>query len=141
VRTKVLLVDDHAMIRSALRALVAGEADVEVVGEAAGGRDAARMARELSPGVVVMDLSMPDVNGIDATRQVLAACPGVRVIAFSAHLDRKLLDDAFAAGAAGYVLKDMAHEELVEAIRAVATGKVYVSPRVKRELGELPGGA
>jgi DNA-binding NarL/FixJ family response regulator len=124
------------MIRSALRALVAVEGDLEVVGEADGGRAAAGMARALSPGVVVMDLSMPDVDGVDATREVVAACPAARVIAFSAHLDRKLLDDVFAAGAAGYVLKDIAHEELVAAIRAVAAGEVYVSPRVTRELGE-----
>src|SRR5687768_12279917 len=97
--TRVLIVDDHAMLRSALRALVSGEADLEVAGEAAGGRDAARLARELKPDVIVMDLSMPEVDGLAATRDAIAAQPGVRVIAFSAHLDRALFDRAFDAGA------------------------------------------
>ena len=132
---KVLIVDDHAMLRSALRALVSAEADLEVAGEAAGGRDAVRLARELKPDVVVMDLSMPEVDGLDATREVIAAHPAARVIAFSAHLHRALFDRAFDAGAAGYVLKDLAHEELTTAIRAVAAGQTYISPRVARELG------
>ena len=82
-----------------------------------------------------MDLSMPEVDGLDATPEVIAAHPGARVIAFSAHLDRALFERAFAAGAVGYVLKDMAHEELAAAIRAVAAGRTYISPRIARVLG------
>jgi two-component system response regulator DegU len=88
--------------------------------------------------VIVMDLSMPEVDGLAATRDAIAAHPAVRVIAFSAHLDRTLFEQAFAAGAVGYVLKDLAHEELTTAIREVAGGRRYVSPRVARELG-VPG--
>jgi DNA-binding NarL/FixJ family response regulator len=135
---RVLIVDDHAMLRGALRALVAADPEFEVAGEAAGGEESVRLTRELRPDVIVMDLSMPEVDGITATREAVAAHPGARVIAFSAHLDRALFDRAFDVGAIGYVLKDLAHEELAAAIRTVAAGKRYVSPRVARELG-VPG--
>ena len=132
---RVLLVDDHEMLRTTVRALLTLESDIEVAGLAAGGREAVRLARELRPDVIVMDLGMPELDGVAATREVLAAHPTPRVIAFSAHLDRGLYDRATRAGAAGYVLKDFAHEELAAAIRAVAAGQKYLSPRVARELG------
>jgi DNA-binding NarL/FixJ family response regulator len=132
---KILVADDHAGLRAALRALISLEPDLELVGDADGGVAAVRLARELKPGVILMDLSMPDLNGIDATRQVRADAPEAKVIALSAHLDRRLLKRAWDAGAAGYVLKDTAHDELIPAIRAVAAGERYVSPRVAREHG------
>ena len=134
---RILIADDHAALRAALCALVAGEADMEVVGEADGGAAAVRLARELAPDVVVMDLSMPDLNGVEATRQVRRGAPAVKVVALSAHLDRKLLDSVWDAGAAGYVLKDTAYDDLLPAIRAAsgAAGGRYVSPRVAKELG------
>jgi two-component system response regulator NreC len=132
---RVLIADDHAGLRGALRALVGLEPDLEVVADADGGQAAVRLAHELAPDVIVMDLSMPDLNGIDATRLIRAETPDARVVTLSAHLDRTLLDLVWAAGAAGYVLKDAAHDELVPAIRAVARGERYVSPVVARELG------
>ncbi len=132
---RILLADDHAMLRGALRALVSAEPDLQLVGEADGGVAAVRLARELSPDVVIMDLSMPDLNGVEATRQVRSLAPAARVIVLSAHLDRQLLQHVWDAGAAGYVLKDVAHEELVTAIRIVEAGERYGSPRVAREIG------
>src|SRR5688500_17638430 len=120
---KVLLADDHGMLRRALRALIAAEPGNEVVGGAGGGLGAVRLARELTPDVIVMDLSMPDLNGVEATRQIRSQTSAARVIALSAHLDRHLLDQVWDAGAAGYVLKDMAYDELVPAVRAVAAGE------------------
>lgn len=103
---------------------------MEVVGEAGDGRTAVDMARDLRPGVVVMDVSMPNLNGIDATRQIIAHAPQAKVLALSAHGDRRMVRDALVAGATGYLLKDAATEELVEAIRAVLAGETYLSPRV-----------
>ena len=135
MRLRILIADDHEALRGALRALISAEAGLEVVGEAAGGDDAVRLARELNPDVVVMDLSMPGTNGVDATRLVRADRPAARVVVLSAHFDRALLDRVWDAGAAAYVLKDNAHDELVPAIRAAAAGERFVSPRVERELG------
>jgi DNA-binding NarL/FixJ family response regulator len=127
---RVLLVDDHVMIRSGLRALLAADDNLEIVGEANEGRTAVQMVRELSPDVVVMDLRMPDMNGIDATRQVLSAKIEARVIGLSANTDRHSVVEMLRAGARGYVLKESAFEELSTAIRAVMKNKVYLSPAI-----------
>jgi len=128
--TTVLLAEDHEMVRDGLRALLEREDDMDVVGEAENGREAVRLARDLSPEIIVMDVSMPDLNGIEATRQVCRRCPGTRVLALSVHADRRFVTEMLRAGAAGYVLKDCAFEELVRGIRAVAQGHMYLSPRV-----------
>ena len=128
--TTIVLVDDHGMVRSGLRALLEREPGFSVVGEAADGRAAVRLIQELSPDVVVMDLRMPGLNGIEAARQAIAAKPGVKVIALSGSSDEITTVEMLRAGATGYVLKDAAFEELVIAIRTVLKGSVYLSPPV-----------
>ena len=127
---RVLLADDHQLFRQGLRSMLANDAQVEVIGEAASGRSAVELARQLVPDVVVMDISMPDLNGIDATRQIKQRSPGIQVLALSAHADRRFVTGILAAGAAGYILKDSAFEELCRAIHTVAGKQVYLSPAV-----------
>lgn len=123
----MLLVDDHQIVRDGLRSLLAKEMDITVVGEAASGRDAIARAAELNPDVVLMDITMKDLNGIDATRQLKAADESLRVIALSMHSDRRYVADMLSAGASGYLVKDSAFEELSTAIRTVADGRRYLS--------------
>lgn len=130
---RVLLVDDHQLFRQGLRSMLANDAGIEVVGEAENGRSAVELARQLAPDVVVMDISMPDLNGIEATRQIAARAPQTRVLALSMHSDRRFVTGALAAGAAGYLLKDCAFEELCRAVHAVAKKQVYLSPAVAGE--------
>jgi DNA-binding NarL/FixJ family response regulator len=132
--TRILLADDHRILRQGLRGLLAGEKDFEVVAEAENGRAAVEMAERLVPHVVVMDIGMPDLNGIDATRQIMERVPSVRVIALSAYADRRLIAEILKAGASGYLLKESAFEELAEAIRTAAAKKVYLSPKIAAEL-------
>ena len=127
---KVLLADDHRIVREGLRSLLEGQPDMQVVAEAADGRQAVQMAREMGPDVVVMDVAMPQLNGIEATRQIAADEPGMKVVALSMHSDRRFVSEALKAGASGYVLKDGAFDELIGAIRAVVSDRVYLSPRV-----------
>jgi len=128
--TRILLVDDHRIMREGLRALLAGIPGMTVVAEAENGRCAVRLARELTPDVIVMDVTMPDLNGIEATRQILASRPEVRVIALSIHSDRRFVLQMFRAGAVGYLLKDCAFEELAHAIQVVLDGQSYLSPGI-----------
>ena len=127
---RVVLVDDHKIVRDGLRSMLAKVDGIEVVGEADDGRDALCVVDELSPDVVVMDIGMRDLNGIDATRELLAARPDAKVIALSMHSDQRYVSEMLAAGASGYLLKDGAFEELADAIRAVASGQRYLSPSV-----------
>jgi len=127
---KVLLVDDHRMFRTGLRALVEREPGMTVVGEAADGRAAIDMVKNLAPDVVVMDLRMPELNGIDATRMVLAARPQTKVIALSASADERSTAEMLRAGASGYIVKVAAYEELIGAIKAVVNDKVCFKPSV-----------
>lgn len=126
---KVLLVDDHAMMRDGLRAVL-DRAGVEVVGEAADGRSAIAEAARLRPDVVVMDIAMPGLNGIDATRLLLSELPGTRVLALSMNADKRYVTAMLAAGAAGYLLKNSASDELLSALKVVARGQTYLSPAV-----------
>lgn len=127
---RVLLADDHQIIRDGLRALLESQLQTSVVGEAEDGRSAAEMAISLQPDVVVMDISMPDLNGIDATRKISSECPDAKVIALSMHTDRRFVSEMLRAGAAGYLIKDSAFEELADAIQTVMQGQVYLSQAV-----------
>ena len=127
---KILLADDHKITRQGLRSLLEKEPDMEVVAEAEEGRTAVRLVRELLPDVVVMDVSMPDLNGMEATRQIVAEHPNVKVIALSIHSDNLFVSEMLKSGASGYLLKDCAFEELARAIHVVVDGKTYLSPAV-----------
>jgi two-component system response regulator NreC len=126
----ILLVDDHKILRQGLRTLLAKEIDMQVVAEAEDGRDAVRLVREMSPQVVIMDVGMPDLNGIEATRQILQESPETKVIALSMHSDRRFVTNMIKAGASGYLLKDSAFEELATAIRVVMSRKTYLSHEI-----------
>lgn len=130
MRIRVLLVDDHELMREGLRAILQSEKGVEVVGEAVSGRDAVALARSLQPDVVVMDVAMKDLNGIEATRQIRAECPGSRVVALSSHSDPRYVAAMLDAGACGYVLKADAADDLRRALHAAQRGKSYLSPDV-----------
>jgi DNA-binding NarL/FixJ family response regulator len=127
---RVLLVDDHAIIREGLRSLLEKQPDLEVVADADDGRRAIELVRELCPDVVVMDITMPRLGGIEATRQITGEFPAVRVIALSIHSRRRFVADMLRAGASGYILKECLFDELVQAIRAVSEGGRYLSPRI-----------
>ena len=127
---KVIFVDDHEIFHECVKALFDQQDDMEILAVAADGRTAVKMANELSPDVVVMDISMPSLNGIDATRMIVGENPRVKVVALSMHSERKVILDILQAGAKGYVLKESAFSELVMAIRSVAAGKIYLSPSI-----------
>ena len=127
---RILLADDHKITRQGLRSLLEQQADMEVVAEAEEGRTAVRLAKELSPDVVIMDVSMPDLNGIEATRQIVNRSPTTRVVALSMHSDTLFVSEMLKSGASGYMLKDCAFEELERAIRTVVSGKTYLSPTI-----------
>ena len=127
---RILLIDDHRILRQGLRALLERESDFECVGEAENGRSGVEMAKEAHPDIILMDISMPGLNGIDAARQILDHSPHSRIIALTAHSDRNLVREILKAGAVGYVVKDSAVEELTNAVRTVLAGRVYLSPRV-----------
>jgi len=137
---KVLLVDDHAVMREGLAALLS-RAGIDVIGTASNGREAVRLARELVPDAVVMDISMPDLNGIEATRQIRVRAPSVRIVMLSMHANREHVHQALAAGADGYVLKESAAAEVAAAVRAVAAGRRYLSPSIEAAMLEAGGSA
>ena len=130
METRIVIVDDHKVLRDGLIRLLNEQAGFKVVGEADNGRAAVKLASELSPNVVVMDARMPDLNGVDATRQIHASDPSVKVICLSAQADERTAREMLTAGAVGYVLKDFAFDELAEAIRSVSKGNVYLSSAV-----------
>ena len=124
---RVLLVDDHAVVRAGLKALLQRAADIDVIGEADNGRDAVRRSEDLKPDVVVMDLTMPELNGIDATRRLREKCPAIRVVMHSMHSSSEHVFRAFDAGATGFVLKESAGEDIAAAVRAAHAGRRYLS--------------
>ncbi len=126
---KVLVADDHQILREGLVTIL-GKAGMTVVGEAEDGRTVVRLARELKPHVVIMDIAMPELNGIEATRQIVAEVPGIKIIALSMHPDKHFVRGMLQAGASGYLLKHCASQELVQAIRAVMNHQVYLSPGI-----------
>ncbi len=127
---KVLIADDHQIVRESLRALLEKEPGITVVGEAGEGRTALRLARELVPDVIIMDVVMAELNGIEATRQVVAEFPEIKVIALSMHNDRRFVLNMLKAGARGYLLKDCASQNLIKAIRLVIANKTYISHEI-----------
>jgi DNA-binding NarL/FixJ family response regulator len=127
---RILLADDHKIIREGLRSLLEKQPGMEVVGEVENGRDAVKLARELLPDVMIMDYAMPDLNGVEATREIVAIAPGVKVVALSMHSDRRFVVAMLKAGASGYLLKDCAFEELAHALRAVRANRTYLSPKI-----------
>ncbi len=127
---KIILADDHKIVRDGLRSLLEKHSGMEVVAEASDGREAMKLIRELKPDVVVMDITMPDLNGIEATRQITSGYPKVKVVALSVHSDKRFVLGMLQAGAAGYLLKDCAFEELADAIRAVVESHTYLSPEI-----------
>jgi DNA-binding NarL/FixJ family response regulator len=127
---RILIADDHGVVAEGLKHLVEAQSDMEVLSLAVDGREAVRQARDLQPDVVLMDLSMPELNGADATRAILERDPKCRVIVLSMYSEREYVRRALKAGAAGYVVKRSAAKEVVEAIRAVHAGQRYLSPRV-----------
>lgn len=129
---KVLLVDDHALVRAGMRALIEGFDGFRVVGECGDGREALRLARQLEPDIVVMDLSMPGLNGLEATARLSAEHPGVRVVVLSMHTAENYVLEALRAGAVAYVIKDSAVEDLDRALTAVAAGERYLSPAISQ---------
>ena len=127
---KVLIADDHGIVREGLRCLIEKQSDWEVVGEAEDGQKAVQLAGELLPDIVIMDVAMPNLNGIEATRQIVDKLPSIRVVALSMHSSRHFVVDMLKAGASGYVLKACLFDDLVNAMETVMTGEVYLSPRI-----------
>jgi len=138
--TKILLVDDHQMMRDGLRVLLEKEPGMVVVGDAADGRAAIEQARVLAPDVIVMDVGLPGLNGIEATRQIRASAPDAKVIALSMHSDKRYVIQMLRAGAAAYLLKNCASDELVRAIRFVLSNRRFVSQGVSEALAEYIAG-
>ena len=133
---RILLADDHAVMRTGLRLVLERQEDFEVVAEAADGREAVSLAAKLNPDVAVLDIGMPNLNGIEATRQIGAANPNLPVVILSMHSDESYVLRALKAGARGYLLKESAESDLISAIRAVHSGKAFFSPAVSRMLVE-----
>jgi DNA-binding NarL/FixJ family response regulator len=129
-RIRILLADDHAVVRQGFKMILDAQADMEIVGEAANGREAVDLAEQLHPDVVVMDVAMPELNGIEATRRLASSVPHARVVALSMHKDSVYVREILRAGARGYLLKDSGAADLVAAIHAVASGESYLSPAV-----------
>lgn len=133
---KVLLVDDHAIVRQGIRSLLSEESDLEIVGDACDGLEAVKMVEEFDPDIVIMDISMPNLNGIEAARRIKEFASKSRVIMLSAYQNQRFVSEAVKAGAKGYVCKDCLFDELYQAIKVVVSGKSYISPTIAALLME-----
>jgi len=136
LKIRILVADDHDIVRAGLKSLLERQEDIEIVGEAADGRELVRMAEKLAPSIVVTDIAMPQLNGIDATAQILHHDPDIRVIILSMYADEEFLVRALTAGVKGYLLKDAVQADLLRAVRAVATGRSFFSPAIAQTLAE-----
>ncbi len=134
MKIRIFIADDHAVVRAGLRALLKEDPALELVGEASGGVEAVELAGQLKPDVLVLDLSMPDLDGISVTRKVKAALPETRILILTVHEDEALLREAIKAGASGYILKRAAEAELISAIQTILRGDLYVDPSMLRAL-------
>jgi DNA-binding NarL/FixJ family response regulator len=134
---RILLADDHQMVREGLRSLLEKEGDVEIVGEAEEGRKAVELVRQLQPDVVVMDITMPNLNGVDATRQIVGEYPDIKIIALSMHFSRIFVLNMLKAGALGYILKGDSSDELIEGVRTVSGSGAYFSPKAAKIVTEV----
>jgi two-component system response regulator NreC len=130
MHVKVVLADDHRIVREGLKAILASEPDFEIAGEASNGRETVTLARKIEPDVIVMDVSMPDLNGIDATQRIMDMGLGCRILALSGHAEEQFVKGMLQAGAVGYLLKECAGEELTLALHTVNRGRIYVSPDI-----------
>jgi DNA-binding NarL/FixJ family response regulator len=137
-KLKILLVDDHALVRRGFRRMLEDEASFQVIGEASDGLEAVARAEELRPDVVVMDCALPQINGVEATRRILAKLPNTAILMLSMHSEDTLIRQALAAGARGYILKNAMDLDLVNAIKKVAEGKMVVDPQIKLD-GSMKG--
>jgi two-component system response regulator NreC len=133
---RLMLVDDHEVVRTGLKSYLETQPGLKIVGEADSGEAALRLAPDIYPDVVVMDITMPRMDGLEATRRLMESCPQIKILALTVHEDKQYLFEMLAAGASGYVTKQAAAEELVEAIRTVANGGVYLQPILARWLLE-----
>jgi two-component system response regulator NreC len=129
-KIRILLADDHAVVRQGFRMILGAQADMEIIGEAGNGREAVSMSEQLHPDVVVMDVAMPELNGIEATRRIMEQAPHTRILALSMHKDSVYVREILRAGARGYLLKDSIDVDLLAAVRAVGRGEGYLSPAV-----------
>ena len=136
-RITVLLAEDHTIVREGLRKMLEIEGDLEVVGEAQDGRQAVALAKKLCPAVVLMDIAMPLLNGLEATRQMLKALPGAKVLILSAHSNDAFVKNAIDSGAVGFLVKQTSAQDVCRAIREVQKGKTFFSPSISRRLGRL----
>jgi two-component system response regulator NreC len=127
---RILIADDHKIVCDGLKALLEAQPEMEIVAQAANGREAVKLAQKQKPDMVIMDVAMPDLNGLEAVRQILSAHPYIKVIALSMHADRQYVTGMLSAGASGYILKHCAFEELVHAIHIVLSDQVYLSPAI-----------
>jgi two-component system response regulator NreC len=130
----ILLADDHTIVRQGLKMILSSQSDLNVVGEAANGRDVVELAQKLKPDIVLLDVAMPELNGIEATRQMMQANPRLRILVLSMHKEAVYVREILKAGARGYLLKDVIDTELVNAVRSVARGDGYISPAVSGAL-------
>jgi DNA-binding NarL/FixJ family response regulator len=133
-RIAVLLAEDHSIVRQGLRLLVEADGDIEIVGEAKTGREAIQMTRHLRPEIVVMDIAMPLLNGMEATRQILKAFPGTKILILSAHSDPEYVEQVVKAGALGYLIKQSSGDVLAKAIRELHNGKTFFTPSIAKRL-------